>query len=117
MSKAPRNHETIDAAPRVAWIGLGVMAAALMTTLGLVALLLASFDHRHPHVAVVQSPPPAPRLEVSPGTDLVNTRRRAAALTTTYGWTNRQAGLARIPVDRAMAMRARLGWADTEDAR
>ena len=105
-----------DPAPRVAWIGLSLLVAALLIVLGSVALLLVGFDHIHPPVAVAWSVPPAPRLEVGPGADLARTRRRAAVLTTTYGWTDRRAGLARVPVDRAMAMRAKLGWADAEAA-
>jgi hypothetical protein len=54
--------------------------------------------------------PPAPRLEVRPQEDLKQVRERESQLLQGYGWIDRDAGVARIPIDRAMAILAERGW-------
>ena len=56
--------------------------------------------------------PAEPRLEVDQTADRVRLERQAQAHLTGYGWTNQAAGLARIPIDRAMALQAAEGWPD-----
>jgi hypothetical protein len=43
-----------------------------------------------------------PHLQISPPEDLAAFRAREDAELNTYGWINRTAGVARIPIDRAM---------------
>jgi hypothetical protein len=49
-----------------------------------------------------RSEPPLPRLQASPIEDLRKLRTVEQALLETYAWTDRDAGLVRIPVERAM---------------
>jgi hypothetical protein len=46
--------------------------------------------------------PPEPRLQSDPVKDMTALRARETAALTTYGWVDRQAGVARIPIDRAI---------------
>jgi hypothetical protein len=47
--------------------------------------------------------PPAPRLQARPEDEHAAFRAEEERLLTTWGWTDRAAGLARVPVERAMA--------------
>jgi hypothetical protein len=46
--------------------------------------------------------PPEPRIQANPAADMEALRRQEDAVLTTYGWVDRQAGIARIPIDVAM---------------
>ena len=46
--------------------------------------------------------PPEPRIQVNAAADMDALRRQEAAVLTTYGWVDRQAGIVRIPIDVAM---------------
>jgi hypothetical protein len=48
--------------------------------------------------------PPEPRLQPFPTTDMVALREREDAALHGYGWADQRAGIARIPVDRAVAI-------------
>lgn len=52
---------------------------------------------------------PQPRLQESPPVDLVRMLRDERARITSYGWVDQKAGIARIPVDRAMDILAQKG--------
>jgi hypothetical protein len=53
--------------------------------------------------------PPEPRLEPFPLAPVQRLRAQEDAILTTYGWVDRKAGVARIPVDRAMEILAERG--------
>ena len=46
--------------------------------------------------------PPEPRLQSSPARDMEELRAREDAILKTYGWVDPQAGIGRIPIDRAV---------------
>jgi hypothetical protein len=46
--------------------------------------------------------PPEPRLQTDPQQDLRNLRTRQEDLLKGYGWVNKEAGVARIPIEDAM---------------
>jgi hypothetical protein len=46
--------------------------------------------------------PPEPRLQANPAVDMERLREQEDAILTTYGWVDRQAGIARMPIDVAM---------------
>lgn len=48
--------------------------------------------------------PPAPRLQVDPALDIYDHRKAEQAVLTSYGWVDRNAGVVRIPIERAMAL-------------
>jgi hypothetical protein len=52
---------------------------------------------------------PRPRLQVDPAEDLAQMRARDLLELTTYGWIDRKAGIARIPIERAMQLLAERG--------
>jgi len=53
--------------------------------------------------------PPEPRLEVSEPTDLAAMRAAEDQILDTYGWVDRQHGIVRIPIERAMDLLAARG--------
>jgi len=48
--------------------------------------------------------PPEPRLEVNPTEDFQTFRRRQQDMLNSYGWTSREDGRVRIPIERAMEL-------------
>jgi hypothetical protein len=76
--------------------------------------LLASEVARDPKpLAIVErtapTPPPEPRLQVTPEKDLAALRAEEKAALEGYGWVDRAAGRVRIPIERAMALVAERG--------
>ncbi len=53
--------------------------------------------------------PPAPLLQVTPSADLAEHRAKEAALLNHYEWIDQEAGVVRIPIDRAMDLIAAAG--------
>ncbi len=51
-----------------------------------------------------QQPPPEPRLQTHPQQDLFQLRAREDAVLRGYGWIDKQAGVARIPIEEAMKL-------------
>jgi hypothetical protein len=52
---------------------------------------------------------PQPRLETDETTEINNFRMQEEQTLNTYGWVDQQAGVTRIPIDRAMALLAQRG--------
>jgi hypothetical protein len=52
--------------------------------------------------AETQTLPPSPRLQVEPALDLKQLRQGEDEKLNSYGWVDQKAGIARIPIDRAM---------------
>jgi hypothetical protein len=63
-----------------------------------------------PPLARIEIQPPEPRLEANPKIVLERVRQREDQLLNGLAWVNRNAGVARIPIDRAMAILVRQGW-------
>jgi hypothetical protein len=55
-----------------------------------------------PLVASRREAPPEPRLQTAPLADLQALRDHEQSTLTSYGWVDREAGVVRIPIDRAM---------------
>ncbi len=53
--------------------------------------------------------PPLPRLQTTPNVDLRAFRDREAQVLTTYGWVDKEKGVVRIPIDRAIDLVAERG--------
>jgi hypothetical protein len=102
-----------------------IAGLAILGNLSLIALALAvvggmlwAFGEAHPRLV----PPPrpvyqnsaGPRLQAKPMLELFDVDMRAKARLQGYGWVDRKAGVARIPIDRAMAIQAERGWPDAE---
>jgi hypothetical protein len=96
-----------------------LVAVGIVVSVGLSALVLGAmlglFEAARTPAPVspleqVELVPPAPRLEVRPLETLEQIRRREHALLEGYGWVDRERGLVRIPIERAMAILAERGW-------
>ena len=53
--------------------------------------------------------PPAPRLQVNPQRDIAELRRVETEILQGYGWVDEKKGIARVPIERAMAYLAEHG--------
>jgi len=65
---------------------------------------LAREDPPPPPLLAARAPvvPPDPRLQESPELDMAALRERELGILRSYGWVDRKAGIARIPIDRAI---------------
>jgi len=106
-------HEPVEADARSIWIGLGgifaILFIAMIVIAGLVALF-ASYRSGQPTKTAVENPieppPGTPELDANQNMQLRVLRTRERKLLTEYGWVDQQAGLARIPIERAMQISA-----------
>ena len=117
-SSSDAGHETKDASIR-AIVGFGI-ALALLTGAVLVAMwgvfrifeVQANKRDRQvpPMIAAnLSRTPTGPRLEPDPLAPRRAVRAREDAILGSYGWVDPNAGIARIPIDRAMEMLIRTG--------
>jgi hypothetical protein len=58
---------------------------------------------------VTASLPPEPRLQSDPASDLERFQKQQDAILNSYGWVDEKAGIARIPIERAMDLIAEHG--------
>lgn len=108
-------HETTDADIRVIVkfsIGLAVLILAAMIAMRFLFDYLKATQQLGPPAspfAESQSAAPAPRLQVQPVEDLKQLRQAEDEKLNGYGWVDQKAGIARIPIDRAMDLLAEKG--------
>jgi hypothetical protein len=108
---AEPRHEERDV--RLRPIILGGTALALLAGAVLLAMALL-FDYlagrraelAPPPVPWLETgrPPPEPRLQVSPQGEMRVMRAQENSVLGSYGWVDRQAGIVRIPIARAMEL-------------
>jgi len=116
--KKPRDesdqHETRDVNPRaVAWFAAGLVIAVIIIFFALNGM----FNHfnarppagepsriTEPRVAV-----PEPQLQTNPTADMEQFRARENEILGSYGWVDHEAGVVRIPIERAMDLVERRG--------
>ena len=110
------NYETEDFSPRgVRWFtaGLAVLAVTVLILMG--ALLWVLSSGRPPGQGVVTPSVPAPNmspapdLQVASSRDYQDMRAAEAAQLHSYRWVDRDAGIAAIPIERAMEILASRG--------
>jgi hypothetical protein len=96
------DYERSDVSVRlVAALAGGLVATLIALPLILYAAFPRAAGDRHPGAAMALPPPP--RLQVSSKADLEAFRRAEDAILSSYGWIDRDSGVVRIPIDRAMA--------------
>jgi hypothetical protein len=95
--------------------GLGLLALAGVT-LAAMGWMFDYFAARQARLDVPPSPladprqlPPEPRLQIISAQDLQQLRATEDALLHSYGWVDREAGIVRLPIDRAIQMLAERG--------
>jgi len=67
-------------------------------------------------LTVSERVPPAPRLQEDPSAELERLEESRDRLHT-FGWVDREAGIAHIPVDAAMDLLAERGWPHPDPGR
>src|SRR5499426_2157261 len=103
-------HETTDMNPKyVVYFAVGLVLAGLLIQIG-IAWLFRLFEReqtrREIRPALVEAPKPVPqpRLQINPQGDLEELRRQEDEILSTYAWIDRDRGIARIPIDRAIEL-------------
>lgn len=113
---AGRGHEERDLNVRA----VGLFLVGLLLTVGAALLVVgwlfdyftvrqARLDVPPSRLAEARPMPPEPRLQVAPLEDLKATRAAEDAALIGYGWVDRKAGIAKIPINRAMELLAERG--------
>jgi hypothetical protein len=111
-------HDTRDASVRAIVITLGFLAVGAAIVFVLVYGIFRYLAD-HPLTAAPLNPmaetarqqfPPEPRLEEHPAIDLKDLHTFEDQILTTYGWTDKNAGIVRVPIDRAMELSLQRGF-------
>lgn len=91
-----------------AWTLLGLMFGGLVISFLLFAgynrIWLAQDPQPSRLAATLPARPPAPRLQEIPAQELQEFRQREAQALGSYGWVESNAGVVRIPIERAMEL-------------
>jgi len=64
----------------------------------------------------LQQFPPAPRIEEHPAVELQELHAKEDRLLSSYGWTDKMAGVVRIPIDRAIDLQMQRGFPVRKEA-
>jgi hypothetical protein len=104
-----------------------ILSAVVILAMVVAAWMFGFFASRQAQQDVPPSPlastrsgPPEPRLQVNAIRDMKALRAAEDKVLTSYGWVNKDAGVARIPIDRAMQLLVERGLrepANVEPAR
>ena len=124
MTKAAGNSpecERSDADTRGVWLTAGALLLGVVVVMLLMIALFNVLMEVHPMHRATDSPfvaerasPPEPRLQVNPAAELQRLREAEQSLLTTYGWVDQEAGIVRIPIERAMEIVAERGLPEWE---
>jgi hypothetical protein len=110
---AEAGHETTDVSiGGIVKFGIGLAAGTIVIHVAVWGFfrVLEKRERRQDQVhavspmvsASLRRTPPEPRLEPDPVAPRLRMRAREDAVLTSYGWVDRNAGVARIPIERAM---------------
>lgn len=116
-TEKPRSHEERDV--DVVWVSLsgvvllGVIAVSLVVMLK-VFNVFRTEDMRAPRTAERQVPP-EPRLQANPREDIDAMRQTEEEQLHSYGWINRETGIVRLPIERAMTLLLQRGLPVRQD--
>jgi hypothetical protein len=110
-------HEDTTIGVRGLFIAAGVLVGVVVVCQFVLWWWMRDFEHKeerldalHPgRLAIDVDQFPSPRLQESPPVDLVQMNREERARIASYSWVDKKAGIARIPVDRAMDILAQKG--------
>lgn len=121
----PPGYERSDAEARYLMIFAGgLVALVLVAMLAMYAVFvylekgfMASDPAPSPLAAELPQDPPDPRLQVQPAADLRQIRAGEQGRLNSYGWVEPNAGVVRIPIDRAMELLLERGLPAREEVR
>jgi hypothetical protein len=119
----PVGHERSDVSLRGIFLFTGILAASSVAILLLLGGLMALFARQERRLEQLRPPMftdesgqfPAPRLQGNPAVDTAEFLARARKTLNSYGWVDRKAGIARIPIDRAIEILAQKGLPERKD--
>jgi len=106
------DHETSDVNIRAIFgFAIGLTVASVVIAFA-VWLLFQYFSARESQATFMEYPlatqesrlPPEPRLQTNPRQDLSDMRAREEQALQSYGWVDKNAGVVRIPIERAMQL-------------
>jgi hypothetical protein len=101
-------HETADVDGRRVWQTAAALAATIVAAGFIAAGVLAFFHHETGRpLSPINAPPAAmasPPLQSTPALDLAALRTQKRALLNEYRWVDRDKGIVRIPIERAMSL-------------
>jgi hypothetical protein len=117
-----RKHEERDVEvgvlAKIAVFGVVVIALVLVAMYGLFRFVRnqeTSLDGVVSPYAAVPTPFIGPKLQVSPPQDLREILANERAVLDSYGWIDRDQGVVRIPIDRAMDLLSERGLPNADD--
>lgn len=113
---AGSGHELSDLHPsRIALFGVAlavIIVAVLLVAYALFQRFQTEESRARPlpsPLSYTQEPTPEPRLEVNPGVELKALRAEEDEALKSYGWIDRDRGIVRMPIDRAIDVLAEKG--------
>jgi len=105
--RAP-THETADVDGTRVWQTAATLAATIVAAGFVAAGLLATFRHETgrplPPIDPRPTAMPSPPLQSAPTLDLAALRAQKHAILNEYRWIDRDKGIVRIPIERAMSL-------------
>jgi hypothetical protein len=115
-------HETRDAGIGAIVLN-GAGLAVMIVIVGFIVYGTFQYLARHPAISPQSNPmsagdlqiPPEPRIEDHPAIAIQQLHAQEDKTLSTYGWTDRKAGVVRIPIDRAMELQLRRGFPTRND--
>lgn len=121
---SPTRHDSLRRGFEVADVPVRSVGFALIAIVGLLVVILAVLAAFYrfevgrtlagrpapPGLTEVEVPPPGPHVLDDQLAQRQAIEADAAARLSGYGWVDRRAGIAHIPIDRAMAILAERGW-------
>src|SRR5262249_50777761 len=90
----------------IALLAIGVATFLVAAPYAILGIYPLSRHEPNPQAAIS---PPAPNLQINPNADLRALRTAERAWLSSYGWVARPAGIARLPIARAIDLTAERG--------
>lgn len=109
------DYERSDLSVRAAALAVALLSTVIVLVGIALWLLQRDFQQRPPtapSTATVTVPQGqlAPQLQLSPPQDLSELKAREAGILNSGAWVDRERGIVRVPIDRAMDALAESGW-------
>ena len=105
------------------WFAVGFVVFSILSVLVVYWVYMGLSSHHDRNqadvptrVAVTEVAPPGPQLQADPVADMVAMRAEQTALLESYGWVDRETGVVRLPIDRAMAITLERSLVQAQDA-
>ncbi len=98
----------------ILWTIVGLAFGVMLVAVGMYGLYWYLAGERvtvvNPMANVEPQVPPAPRLEEHPAVEIQTLRSEEERLLSTYGWSDKEKGVVRVPIDKAMELELSRGF-------